>query len=105
MMYVPHIFRVTNNQLNDRIMQLGNQDPDVDILLMIDFAFHHQDDDYDGGLSFIDRIHAKLGRFHPEWNVQNMKHTIRNANNPIEEYLFVIDTMLENVDGRLYYGL
>ena len=106
MMYILPEFRVSVNEMNNRLGQLGaDQVPSVDILLMVDYVFHHQNDNYDGGLSFIDRIHAKLGQHHPEWNVQVMKDAIRNANDPMDEYLFVIDTMLGDADDRVYYGL
>jgi hypothetical protein len=104
-MYIPEEFRVSNDVLVDRIRQLGEDEPSVDILLMVDFVFHHQDDDYNGGLSFIDRIHAKLGCFHADWDVQEMKDAIRNANDSVTEYLFVIDTMLGNADDRFCYGM
>jgi hypothetical protein len=105
MMYVSQEFRVSNDVLADRIQQLGEDDPSVDILLMVDFVFHHQDDDYDGGLSFLDRIYTKLRQFHPDWNVAVMKETIRTANDPVTEYLYVIDTMLGNADDRFCYGM
>ena len=75
------------------------------ILIIIDYTYHHDEEDYDGGLSFLDRLNEKLGEYHPDWNIDDFKNTIRNAKCPELQYLKTIEMMLEKEEDRFYYGI
>jgi hypothetical protein len=76
------------------------------LLIKIDHHHNrHSRDSYDGGLSFIDRINAKIGRFNPEWDIEAMKHQIRSSPYPQLEYVAVITQMFAKKGMIAYYGL
>ena len=103
--YVYSDLQVSKSRIDDEINNLGNGIADPKLLLEIDYVYHHQDNDYDGGLSFLDRINKKLGVFHGEWNIQHLKDTIRNAEDQQAEYLRVINWMFQDQRDITYYGL
>jgi len=104
-MFVPANLRFTQQKLND-IMNLLHESTDVPykLLIVVDYIYHHSDNDYDDGLSFLDRLHAKIGKFHPEWNIQEMKQEIEYSIHPEDKYLKTIANMLSNPADRAYYG-
>jgi hypothetical protein len=103
-MYVYADLCVSEQRMHDEISNLGEALPDAKLLLMVDYVYHHQDDDYDGGLSFLDRIQRKIGMF-KNWDIQNFKDTIRNANDKQAEYLRVINQMFHDTRDIMCYGL
>jgi hypothetical protein len=74
-------------------------------LLTIDHFYYHHETNYDGGLSFIDRINKKLGRFHPEWDITSMKNSIVSSKYPQNMYVNTILFMLSDPKDVLYYGI
>jgi hypothetical protein len=74
-------------------------------LITIDYFYHHHMKDYDGGLSFLDRIYKKLGQFHSEWNITDLKNSIRNAKNPVSVYSDIIQYLLSDPHDIAYYGI
>jgi hypothetical protein len=74
-------------------------------LLTIDYFYNYHLDDYDGGLSFIDRIYKKLGKFHPDWNIEDLKRCIVVSKDPTTVYADIIRFMLEDPRDVLYYGI
>jgi hypothetical protein len=75
------------------------QDVDItpEVLLMIDFAYHNGDRNYDGGLSFLDRLYRKLSLyFQIQWNVSNLKDMIKSSNNPSSTFIDVLNEILTN---------
>ena len=106
-MYVPHEFKITEDALTQMVTQI-NEPEDITwkTLLMADYVYHHQDTDYDGGLSFLDRLSRKLGfRHHNEWNIQEFKDWVRTHENPQNAFVRIIDEMLEDPKDIDYYGL
>ncbi len=100
-MYVPQKYRsMTSNQLEHYVEYEVFNMFAWDVLLMIDYNNHHKDDDYDGGLSFINRIHKKLGWFHTEWNVNLLRNSIKNE----DDYIQIITDMLDE-EVCCMYGL
>jgi len=71
----------------------------------VDYAFHKDDQDYDGGLSFIDRIFAKLSIFNPHWNVTEIKQSIITADDRENAYVDQIIGMFDKHGMKEYYGL
>ena len=76
-----------------------NNMQDVDItpefLLMTDFAYHNTDNNYDEGLSFLDRLHWKLSTyFDIAWVVENLKSTIRESNTPSATFIDILNEIL-----------
>jgi len=76
------------------------------LLIKIDHHHNrHSRESYDNGLSFIDRINAKIGRFHPEWDIEAMKQQIRSSLYPQLEYVAVVSQMFAKKGMIAYYGL
>ncbi len=83
------------------------QDTDIspEFLLMVDFAYHNTDSDYDDGLSFLDRLHWKLSMYFPiQWNIQNLKKMIRTSNNPTGTFVDILNELL-NEEMIACYGV
>ena len=98
-------YRKTKEEIDDMLKNMQDIDITPEILLMIDFAFHNTDRNYDHGLSFLDRLHRKLSIYYPiDWNVENMKLTIRNSNNPAGMYLDILNEILKD-DMIACYGV
>lgn len=99
-MFVPKIYRsMSPEDLEDYVY---NEVPNMfhwEILLMIDYNNHHKDEDYGEGLSFIDRIHAKIGWFY-QWDVDSIKKSIYDQ----KDYVYVISSML-NHEACCMYGI
>jgi hypothetical protein len=103
MAYVSNTYKVSENQLNAVISAAGDN-VNWTHLLMVDYYYHHQENDYDEGLSFLDRLNHKLGRFH-NWDVNEMKVRIKNSENPVDEYLLAVSEMLADARDVFYYGV
>lgn len=101
MAYVPDMFKVTMSQLNERLVVAGDNVKWMD-LLMIDYVYHHQDANYDNGLSFLDRLYNKLGQFHPNWeDLTQLKESIVDS----IDYTNVVKFLLKNPSDVVYYGV
>jgi hypothetical protein len=70
-------------------------------LVTLDYIHHHNDEDYDGGLSFLDRLNKKLGHKHSEWDIPAFKEDIRSET---VYYNDIIMFMLEQQEDIDYYG-
>ena len=67
----------------------------VDILLMIHYAYHHNDTDFDGGLKLIDKLYHKLGLYYDiSWDVESIKSIIRTSPNPEVDYHIILNQLL-----------
>ena len=102
-MFVYHHLRVSKAQVSQEIQDV----PEVHskLLIKIDYAYHCHSPNYDDGLSFLDRIAAKIGRFNPNWDIQEMKQQIRDSDTPRQEYVQIIEKMFENPGMIAYYGV
>ena len=77
-----------------------------EILLMIDYAYYHEDPNYEGGLSFLNRLHNKLSKyFVVNWPLDLMKNTIRNSPKPSDAFLNMLGIMLDNEEMLECYGI
>ncbi len=99
----------TNRKTKDevRLILAGMQHIDItpEVLLMIDYAYHNTDDDYDDGLSFLNRLQSKLsGVFPIQWNIQNLKKFVRDSSDPSQMFLDVLNEILTE-DMIAYYGI
>ena len=108
-MFVPEYLRFNHEKLDEVMKLLQNVDDEVTdvpyrLLIVVDYIYHHDELNYEGGLSFLDRLNHKLGAFHPEWNIQLMKDEIINADNAQNKYLNTIGNMLSKAGDRMYYG-
>ena len=107
-MFVPPNFMITEQELLDHIVkfqELGFDFSWMD-LLMSDYVYHHHEPNYEGGLSFLDRLKKKLGHRHPNWDIDAFKDWIRtHVENPTSAYALVISDMLERPEDLEYYGL
>jgi hypothetical protein len=104
-MYVAQLWQYQENDVAKMLFDLKDEDVSFEELIKIDYFFHHTDPSYDGGLSFLDRIAAKIGRFHPAWNIENIKQHIRDAENPQLEYILVVSSMFSRPGMIAYYGV
>ncbi len=108
-MFVPEFLRFNQEKLDETMNLLKNANDEVAdvpyrLLIAVDYIYHNADNDYDDGLSFLDRLNNKLGAFHPEWDIQAMKTEIEHSLNPQSKYLKTVASMLSNASDRMYYG-
>lgn len=104
MAYISDEYKMTKTQVDVVLRHVGdNITPEI--LLMIDYAYHHTDENYDGGLSFLDRLYKKLILYYDiRWVLPNMKDSIRDAANPKTTFLDILNEILE--DGMVNcYGV
>lgn len=67
----------------------------VETLLMIDYAYHNTDKNYEDGLSFLDRLHWKLSMYFPiNWQPQNLKDIVRNSASPAITFVQLLNAIL-----------
>lgn len=105
-MYVAKKYQVYNAQeMDEFIARLNEIYPTWRDLLIVDYFYYNHTADYDGGLSFFDRINAKIGRFHPEWNIVEFKELVRTADNKEKTYNQIIQLMFMDPMDIEYYGL
>jgi hypothetical protein len=105
-MLVPEEFQVSKEQL--QWLDFGNTITWRE-LLMIDYFEHHNDLDYDEGLSFIDRLYNKLPNVRKQWNtidtIKNLVTTAFSQKEKQDNYLWVIRLVLINKSDVVSYGL
>lgn len=67
----------------------------VDTLLMVHYAYHHDDIDFDGGLKLIDKLYYKLGLYYDiYWDVQSIKLFIISSPTPDYDYRVILNQLL-----------
>ncbi len=95
---IEEVHRMVNNMPDDYNVSPAE-------LLMIDFAYHNSDVDYDDGLSFLDRLYSKLGHhFDIRWNIANLKLMIRGSKTPSITFVDVLNELLTQ-DMIEFYGI
>ena len=96
MLLVPEQYRKTREEIDNMLSYMHNIEITPEILLMIDYAYHHEDENYGDGLSFLDRLYKKLSKyFELNWPLDTMKNTIRNAPNPPAAFEHMLYIMLD----------
>jgi hypothetical protein len=106
MMYVPQELQVfCIEKLEHEIQNTPEEKVSHLLLIKIDHFYNSHLASYEGGLSFLDLINAKIGRFHPYWKIDNMKDRIHASPNPQLEYVAVISEMFAGKGMIAYYGL
>jgi hypothetical protein len=105
-MLVPEEYRKSVQDITDMWAYLHNIDITAETLLMIDYAYYHEDPNYGDGLSFLDRLYNKLSKYFDldHWDVEEMKITIRNSEDPPSAF---IQTLLNILDEDMIecYGV
>jgi hypothetical protein len=97
--------RKTKVEVGHMVAEMQHIDITPEVLLMIDYAYHNTDNDYDDGLSFLNRLYTKLSEpFHLQWNLPNLKQFIRSSNDPPQMFLDVLNEILTD-EMILYYGV
>lgn len=105
-MYVPQELQVfCIDKLENEIQNTPEEKITPLLLIKIDHFYNLHLDSYDGGLSFLDRIYAKIGRFHWYWKIEDMKQRIRLSRTPSLEYVSTISEMFAGKGMMSYYGL
>ena len=98
-------YRKTKTEVMAMYDNLGDDDITPELLLMIDYAFHNTDEDYDDGLSFLNRLYDALRvEFKLKWNVDNLRITIRNSSTPSTTFVDILNELL-TPDMVDVYGL
>lgn len=106
MAYIPDKYKVTKEQFDEIYKNLGENDATWETLLMVDYVFHHQDADYNGGLSFLERLHKKLGKFHPEWDLDEYFNLVEGCKyDSVEQFILIVQDMLADPSDVAYYGV
>jgi hypothetical protein len=95
-MYVKEIDRVSMSEIKNYISSLQDEDTiTVETLIMIHYAYHQNDEDFDGGLNLLDLLYKKLKPYYEiSWDVKGMKDIIRTSCNPEEAYYDLLHQML-----------
>lgn len=97
--------RKTKAEVRVMVADMQTIDITAEVLLMIDYAHHNTDNDYDDGLSFLDRLQSKLsGIFAIQWNIQNLKKFVRDSNDPAQMFLDILNEILTD-EMMMYYGV
>jgi hypothetical protein len=102
--YVSGDYHITNEQFTKLVNEVTDKEFEWTDILKIDCYIYKSNKDYDGGLSFLNRLNNKLGRFHPEWNIEGFKQTIRLADSPQDTFILVVSSMLSDPRDVHYYG-
>lgn len=99
--YVPAAYVATKEQIESIISKMNeNDEVPLELILMIDNAYHCDDVNYEGGLSFFDRLHWKLSLFFElQWTPEDVKNQVRNAP---EEYMNVLRSLLDSEKIDVY---
>lgn len=98
-------YRKTKEEISSMLNYIHNIDITPEIIVMIDYAYHNTDDNYENGLSFISRLHNKLSKyFEIDWDIENIKQAIVWSNEPTVTYIEVLKQLLtqEMID---WYGV
>ena len=104
MAYIPSKYKVTKQQYDQIFKNMqGLEDTTWETLLMADYVYHHEENDYEDGLSFLKRLVDSLGQFHPEWNLEELKNRITTNSNPPMEFARVVQQMLGDREDVEYY--
>ena len=94
-MIVAPQYRKTKAEMDNILDNVDENNITAEILLMLDYAYHNTDEDYGDGLSFLDRLHWKLSLyFQINWNMNNLKDTIRNSNQPCNTFVNILNEIL-----------
>ena len=105
-MYVPQELQVfCGEKLEHEITNTPEEKITPLLLIKIDHFYNMHLSAYEGGLSFLDRINAKIGRFHSDWKIENMKDRIHASPNPQLEYVSTVSAMFAGKGMIAYYGL
>jgi len=105
-MYVPKEYQMnTDNEVAAMVSKFDKDEPKWYHILMIDYFYHNHEENYDNGLSFLDRLNKKIGQFHNDWDIEDFKILIKTANNPNSMYLDIVEYMLSNTNELAYYGI
>ena len=94
-MFVSSIYRKTKMDITRMLEYSHNIEATVETLVMIDYAYHNEDENYQEGLSFLDRLHKKLSNFFEiSWDIEYLKDLLRKSENPSEDFIAVLKEIL-----------
>jgi len=96
-MYIAEEYRKTKQEVDSILDNMEDEyELTPEILLMIDYVYHNEDDDYEGGLSFLDRLHKKLSLyFEIQWNLPVLKNMIKSTDNPQAAFIYILNELLK----------
>ena len=104
-MFVPQIYRKTKMDISNMLGYIHNIDITVETLLTIDYAYHHEQADYEDGLSFLNRLHKKLSNFFElSWDIEYLKKIIKESEDPSQAFVEVLKEILSE-DMIECYGI
>lgn len=100
--YVPAAYCVDKKQIDDMLSLVKeNDDVPLEVIVMIDHAYHHTDDNYDGGLSFFDRLHWKLSMFFElTWTPEELKEQLCSGDS--DDYMNALRSILDKEKIDIY---
>jgi hypothetical protein len=100
--YVPAAYCVDKKEIDDMLSVLNeNDDVPLELIVMIDHAYHAQDSEYDGGLSFFDRLHWKLSLFFElGWTPEELKNQVRGGSTV--DYMNLLRSILDKEAIDIY---
>ena len=105
MAYINPNYRWSMTDVDRVLNDLDDDEVPIETIFGIYHAFHSHDENFDGGLGFLDRLWNKLYTpFYLDWNLDEMKNQIRNSNDPQETYLGLLRNTLTR-EMIAYYGV
>jgi hypothetical protein len=95
-MYIKENHRISREELEEVLNSLEvDGDVPLSVIVQIYHVYHNQDDDYEGGLGFLNRLHHKLSMyFDIQWDLDGIKSIIRESSKPEEEFYGILHQML-----------
>jgi hypothetical protein len=95
-MYIKENHRITREQLDEVLNSLEvDGDVPLSVIVQIYHVYHNQDEDYEGGLGFLNRLHHKLSMyFDIQWDLDGIKSILRESGKPEDEYYDILHQML-----------
>jgi hypothetical protein len=99
--YIPATYVATKDEAELIVSEMNeNDEVPIDVIVMIDHAYHSEDSDYDGGLSLFDRLHRKLSIFFElGWTAEDLKNQVRDAP---DDYMNILKSILDNEKITVY---
>lgn len=107
MAYLPNDYKGTKEEMEQRIAEFNDGDAiPASLLVMIDYVYHKDDNDYNNGLSFFRRIGNAIGHLHPDWDIEQLIDEVTLSNDPVSVYREIIENvLLANQSDIMNYGI
>jgi len=97
MTYILDVLKLSEDKMEEMLNYKYLADVNItsNDLISIDYKYHCNDENYDNGLSFIDRLHKKLSIYYTlDWEIGELKDYIYHARDEKHTYAYVVNEIL-----------